>query len=200
MANNRVCVGGIDLENEIPLRLFGTNGHHESIGACPFNLREIWDIEYVRYNQRSLPHSEDVRIISKEKSGILKKEISILSILKQIDFPIYEGDILNTFEGKLKRTDYNTLYISEDSVPNCSTCFWISDRTFSQYDRKKVRYGQVSDDFILTGDNFPYVGLEENPVLHIPQGTLVRLSLAHWWAPENSDQGKKCYLQLSGWY
>lgn len=34
----------------------------------------------------------------------------------------------------------------------------------------------------------------------IPKGRLIRLSLAKWWKPEDSDIEARCYLQLSGWY
>ena len=46
-----------------------------------------------------------------------------------------------------------------------------------------------------------YVG-EESPIKVIPAGTLVRLSLARWWRPEDSEPNfeERCYLQLSGWY
>jgi hypothetical protein len=44
----------------------------------------------------------------------------------------------------------------------------------------------------------PYVGLEDATAQEIPQGTLLRLSLANWWAPEDSDYEERCYLQLSG--
>ena len=34
----------------------------------------------------------------------------------------------------------------------------------------------------------------------IPKGKIIRLSLAKWWKPEDSDIELRCYLQLSGWY
>ncbi len=46
---------------------------------------------------------------------------------------------------------------------------------------------------------FPYVGFESK-VDRIPAGTLMRMSLARWWKPEDSDMNERCYLQLSGWY
>ena len=47
--------------------------------------------------------------------------------------------------------------------------------------------------------HIPYVGVEPPPEI-IPVGSLVRLSLARWWKPEEKEEDKKCYLQLSGWY
>jgi len=200
MANNRICVGGIDIDNRTPVRLLDINGYHEFADTCPFNIREIWDIEYSNHTHRPLPHSEDIRVASKNKSGVMKSEISMLDLLNRIQFRIYQSSILNTFEGKLKCTDSGTFYISEDNVPNNSTCFWICDKEIRRNDYNgKVRY-RYNDGTRQWGYNITYVGLEENPAQIISQGTLVRLSLAHWWAPEDSDTEKRCYLQLSGWY
>jgi ATP-dependent DNA helicase RecQ len=45
-----------------------------------------------------------------------------------------------------------------------------------------------------------FVGFQE-PVEVIPAGTLLRVSLAHWWRPrEDADVEPRCYVQLSGWY
>lgn len=43
-----------------------------------------------------------------------------------------------------------------------------------------------------------YVGLQDVEV--IPAETLIRLSLANWWVPEDGNVERRCYLQLSGWY
>jgi len=200
MANNRICVGGIDLENKMSVRLLDANGYHEFADSCAFNVRDIWEIEYLNHNQRPLPHSEDVRVISKQKSGVLKRELSMLDLLNKFQLSIYRGGILNTFEGKLRHTSSGTFYVSEDNVPTNSTCFWICDKEIIRSDYNgKLRYC-YNDGTRQWGYNITYVGLEENPAQIIPQGTLVRLSLAHWWSPENADTEDRCYLQLSGWY
>ena len=45
-------------------------------------------------------------------------------------------------------------------------------------------------------------GADIVPIKVIPAGTLVRVSLARWWRPEDSEPNfeERCYLQLSGWY
>lgn len=200
MANNRICVGGIDIDNKMSVRLLDRNGYHESADTCAFNFREVWDVEYLKHKQRPLPHSEDICVISKNKSGMLKSEIPMLDLLKKMQFRVYQGSILNTFESKLKCTSSGTLYISRDSVPNNSTCFWVCEKEIKRNDYNgKMRY-RYQDETRQWGYNISYVGLEENPAQIIPQGTLVRLSLAHWWSPEDSDTEERCYLQLSGWY
>ena len=152
------------------------------------------------FNKRPLPHSEDIRVVHKNKSDVLKNDISMLDLLNNIQFIVYHGDIFNTFDGKLKSTDSGALYISEDNVPNNSTCFWICDKEIRRNDyQNRVRY-RYHDGIRQWGYNITYVGLEENPAPIIQQGTLVRLSLAHWWSPEDPNTEKRCYLQLSGWY
>jgi len=51
----------------------------------------------------------------------------------------------------------------------------------------------------IVNRRFPYVGFEPKVNL-IPAGTLMKISLARWWKPEDSDMSERCYLQLSGWY
>ena len=199
MTNNCVCVGGIDMDKKISVRLLDINGYHESVGTCPFNILEIWDIEYSKYNQRPLPHSEDICVINNRKFGVLKNEISMLDLLNRLNLHVYQGSIFNVFEQKLKCKDSKTFYISKDDVPNNSTCFWICDREIRRDDSKnRIRY--YYNEGPRQWYSIPYVGLLSNTLKIIPQGTLVRLSLAHWWSPEDSDAEERCYLQLSGWY
>jgi hypothetical protein len=47
------------------------------------------------------------------------------------------------------------------------------------------------------GYTISYVG-SVDPLDTIEPGSLIRLSLAHWWKPEDSDDEERCYLQLSG--
>jgi hypothetical protein len=198
MANDKVCVGGIDLDKSISVRLLDRNGYHESKDDCSYHIRDIWDIEYIPA-PRQLPHSEDIKVICKTKSATLKQECSILDILKKVNFKIYFGSIRNTFEGKLYSTKSGSLYISGD-IPENSTCFWICDKQVYRRDfNEKVRYN-YTDGTRQGGYYISYVGLDTNPAWAIPAGTLIRLSLAHWWSPQDSEDEERCYLQLSGWY
>lgn len=199
MANDKVCVGGVDLDNSISVRLLDKNGYHESEEDCPYNIREVWEIEYT-HNPRPLPHSEDVRVIRRAKNGVLKEEFSILGILEKSNIKIHTGNIREIFEGKVNFTDSGTMYISKENISQNSTCFWICDREIRRKDyQNKIRYN-YNDGTRQWGYNISYVGLEENPTQIIPKNTLIRLSLAHWWKPQNSEEEERCYLQLSGWY
>jgi hypothetical protein len=191
MANDFVCVGGIDLDNKLSVRLFDMNGNHETIYDCPYNILEVWKIEY-RKSSRPLPHSEDIKVISREKIETLKQKLSVLDVLNN-GISVYAGDMGNIFQGKLYCTDAGSFYISQENRPNHSTCFWICDRNLIRTNSEKIRYIYQNESL----QYIPFVGLEANPAQIIPQGTLIRLSLAHWWLHEGE---KKCFLQLSGWY
>lgn len=201
MANDNVCIGGVDIDKKRSVRLLDENGFHESISECPFNIWEIWEISYLSSNQRPAPHIEDVNVISREKKGVLKNEfkntIKLSQLLRQSNVPIFSGKLTNCFDGKLQYTQNGTLFINEESVPNYSTCFWICDRPVIRKDfRGKTRYN-YNDGTRAWGYNISYVGLAEADDV-IPIGSLIRLSLAHWWSPEDSEDEERCYLQLSG--
>ena len=91
MANDNVCIGGVDIDKKRSVRLLDENGFHESISECPFNIWEIWEISYLSSNQRPAPHIEDVNVISREKKGVLKNEfkntIKLSQLLRQSNVP-----------------------------------------------------------------------------------------------------------------
>jgi hypothetical protein len=202
MNNNNVCIGGIDLEQRLSVRLLTAQGYHEPLDKCPYNIRDVWDIEYNRTNKRPLPHSEDVCVVSRNKVSVLRKDITMLSYLDIIRYPIYNGSIFATYDGKLKSSREGSLFISADNVPTYSTCFYISDVNMQQHtnpaDNRIYYYFSVSLD-PFADYRIPYVGTEISISKIIPKGTLIRLSLANWWQNEFMSE-KRCYLQLSGAY
>ena len=112
MANNKVCIGGIDLDKSISVRLLDKNGHHETKEDCLYNILDIFEIEYLPH-PRPLPHSEDIRVSSRIKIGEIQ-DLSMLDILHKNNVQIYFGNIRNNFDGKLNCTNSGSLYISED--------------------------------------------------------------------------------------
>lgn len=200
MAKDKVCVGGVDIDSHCSVRLMDKYGFHESLSDCPYNIFEIWDVEYVKYSTRKLPHSaEDVRVIRRVKLDELEERISCVDLFKRNGINVYEGSIRNIFDGCLNATDSGALYITESNIPNHSTCFWIADQDLARNDYQgKVRYN-YKDGIHRWGCNIPYVGLENNPAGIISKGSLIRLSLAHWWMKAEETE-KKCFLQLSGFF
>ncbi len=201
MAGKKVCVGGIDVEKHRSIRLMNQNGYHEVLDECPYNIFDVWNLKYANVLTRPLPHSsEDVKVLQRNKLHVLKKDINIVDFLKkESGVNIYDGRINNVFSGYLKSTDKGSLYISKSKVPNHSVCFWICDQDIKRTDYQgKIKFN-YKDSIHKWGCNISYVGLDSNPLDVIPKGSLIRLSLAHWWSPPGGIE-KRCSLQLSGYF
>lgn len=108
MQNDMVCVSGIDLENGTPIRLFNHNGYHESKDECPYNIKDIWNIDYCKINIRPLPHSEDVRVLQRNFVETLPAS-SMCDAIRDSGATIYTGNIGNVFEGKIIKDEKGKL-------------------------------------------------------------------------------------------
>jgi ATP-dependent DNA helicase RecQ len=103
------------------------------------------------------------------------------------------------YEGLAQAAVGGALYIAERSgVPPYSTMFWRPDQPLTRTeDSKRLRYRYPTPD---GGRTLVFVGFQE-PIEVIPAGALVRVSLAHWWRPDDRpDEEQRCYVQLSGYY
>lgn len=194
-----VCIGAVSVENGSFFRLFDENGYHPS-ESTHLDTGQIWDITYkMPIDPRPLPHSEDICVISKKFKSYLDEETKMLDLLKSMNVPIYYGSIESLFESKLRFTESGTGYINEEAVPKNSVCFWVLDRDLNKKEFNfKTRYN-YNNGSRRWGYTIAYVGIKK-PVDKIPKGTLVRMSLAHWWAPDECEGEERCFLQLSGWY
>ena len=201
MANGYVCVGGVDVDYCRSVRLLTANGCHEMSGDCPYDIWDIWDMDYYMKQRRPNPHTEDANVTRREKINrvdALNMSVSrFATVLENSHIPLFRGSLFSVFDGKLKLTDMDKMYISKEDVPNYSTCFWICDKRLLGYEsrgRWQYRYNNMTNRY---GYTISYVGAAEH-LDTIEAGSLVRLSLAHWWKPEDSDDEERCYLQLSG--
>lgn len=202
MADGFVCVGGVDVDNRRSVRLLDARGRHETAETCPYTIWDIWDIDYYPNQRRLNPHTEDVNVTRRMKiDRVDAPNMSVnrfAELMLNSNIPIFRGSLFSVFDGKLRRTDMDKLYISKEDVPTFSTCFWINDKRLLSYKndrgRWQYRYTDMSNRY---GYTISYVGSAE-PLDTIEPGSLVRLSLAHWWKPEDSDDEERCYLQLSG--
>lgn len=202
MAGDCVCVGGVDIDNRCSLRLLDVRGHHETADKCPYQIWDIWDIDYYLIHGRPNPHSEDANVTRRERirtadpSNLPVERLA--AFLEKSNIPLFRGSLFTVFDGKLRPTDNDKLYISKEDVPHYSTCFWINDKRLLGYtnsrERWQYRYHDISNQY---GYTISYVGTAEPPAT-IEPGSLIRLSLAHWWKPDDSDDEERCYLQLSG--
>lgn len=202
MAGDCVCVGGVDVDNCRSVRLLNARGHHEAATDCPYQIWDIWNIDYYLNQRRPRPHTENVNVVRRQKiKAVDVPNMSInrfAGVLEKSGIPLFRGSLFTVFDGKLKLTDKDKLYISKEDVPTYSTCFWINDKRLLGYTndrgRWQYRYNDMSNRY---GYTISYVGSAEPPA-DIEVGSLIRLSLAHWWKPEDSDDEERCYLQLSG--
>jgi ATP-dependent DNA helicase RecQ len=76
--------------------------------------------------------------------------------------------------------------------------FWLPDEPLQlDVEGKRLRYRYPTQD---GGRTLTFVGFQE-PIQEIPRGTLLRVSLAHRWRPqERPDDELRCFVQLSGWF
>jgi len=189
-----VCVGGLTLADNRMVRLLPDQGYNHSVGV-PYQVGQIWEMKLSPAREPRPPHVEDVRVLS---CKLLETQTHLAEFLLQRIEP-WRGSPQALFEGLLQATPAGSGYISHQTgVPAHSTGFWIPDKALQRTDYKaKVRFHYPSGDGV---QHFTYVGFDEPPT-HLAAGTLLRISLARWWQPEDAPEiEERCYLQLSGWY
>ena len=186
---NGICVGGINIDNNTFVRLHDERGGNLSTDA-PYQIGEIWNLQLdAPWNPRELPHVEDKMVKLAVK---LQNVTDISSYIRSLGVPIYEGDLGIIFEGSLKYTLRGKPFINDEMVPPNSVCFWIPDANIVPVEQ----FGKIV--YKYKNRLLPYVGFQD--YITIAAGTLVRMSLANWWQPEDSEDERRCYVQLSGWY
>lgn len=186
---NGVCCGGFNLKTGEFIRLHTAKGANLPVEA-PYNVGQVYDLKYkTAWNPRPKPHVEDKQVFS----GEYIKQLSTIELRQAIinNCPVLEDDLSSVFQGFLKPDKY-AMYIGQNAVPEYSVCFWRPNAPLKLVNfMGKPRY-------YFNGQYISFVGFQ-SPANEIPAGTLVRLSLANWWAP-NENSPKRCYLQISGWY
>ena len=188
------CIGGITFDGR-SVRLIAHDAATNDHFNVEYNVGDVWDIESVPDENIIPPHIENVIVYSKRRlPSINNVETFILSHM-----PPRQGGIEVLYEGLAQTTTTGTLYIAEQcGVPPYSTMFWQPDRPLQRDDdAKRIRYRYPTPD---RGRTLTFVGFQE-PIEEIPAGALLRVSLAHWWRPEDRpDHELRCYVQLSGWF
>ncbi len=195
MNNNQVCVGGLTLKGRY-VRLLDENGKNqpENTDLAP---KQAWEIEFSERKNNVPPHIEDILIQNRTRKRSLKNTITIKDFIEKRNIPIWRGNPDQIFDQLIQWTPSGSGYIDRNGgVPSHSVGFWISDKDLKRKEYKGIRYQYPSTVGLRS---IKFKGIEE-PVDVIPAGTLMRISLARWWKPENTDINERCYLQLSGWY
>lgn len=193
--HNNSCVGGILLPTNEFVRLLDANGNNQPLNTN-LNIRDVWEIEFSKKPNTQPPHIEDILVKSYSDRHVLKKDISMLDFLIKRKISYWEGAIDIIFDGLLHWTGNGSGYVNNtNQLPQNSVGFWIPDSDLLKVESNGIRYFYSSS----YDKKIKYVGFEQ-PTEVIKSGTLVRLSLARWWAPPDTDIEERCYLQLSGWY
>lgn len=196
---NKYCIGGFIIDTKANVRLLTLNGNFQDT-STRFEIGDYWDVDFFPKTNCVLPHTEDVRVYNQRKIG--NEENLKDFLLNNVNY--WHGGRSEIFNGIISFDENGKGYLQkyEDKyLPKYSVGFWRLpyDLSFcqienSQYE-KKIRYESCEESENI---NLPYIGIED-PIDVIPANTLVRLSLARWFDPNNSSQ-VKCYLNLSGWY
>lgn len=196
MAGVGRCIGGLAADGS-SLRLLKPSGSNWDVSA-PFQIGQLWELTYVAAGKPTAPHVEDV-IVSNFKyvNAVCPSSPKLARILTKGIVP-WRGSIDQIFGGLLGFTSSNNGYICHRlGVPQQSTWLWISDKDLTLRDDGR-HYDYPYSAFQNRG--LSYVG-EQEPVAILAAGTLLRVSLARWWRPEDAGgMEERCYLQLSGWF
>lgn len=191
--SNSICIGGV-LANGRFVRLLKSDGQNQDIDT-DIEVGDVYEIKFSERENKKPPHIEDVLVHSIEYQYCASSIRTMVKVLKEdLKVKIWRGGIDELFDGHLHWTNSGSGYISESGrIPQNSVGFWMPDKDLKRRDyNERVRYS-----YPLNWRNISFVGLQ-NPVDLIPAGTLVRVSLARWWSPNEDEE--RCYLQLSGWY
>lgn len=188
------CVGAITADGR-SIRLDAANKGTDTHAGMSYAVGDVWEIEVTPAETVVPPHVENVVVYGRRR---LKQNADVVAAVERC-MPPLEGAIDRIFDGLTQATSTGALYIAaRTGIPPYSTHFWRTDQALSlDLEGKRVRYRYPT---AAGGRTLAYVGFEE-PLAEIPAGTLLRLSLAHWWQPANESNGEeRCFVQLSGWF
>jgi hypothetical protein len=191
--SSAACVGGV-LANGRFVRLLNSDGYNQH-SDTKIEVGDVYVINFTERTEINPPHVEDIMVHSMEhKFAFSSIEKMVEYLTNKLKVKIWRGSTEVLFDSKLQWTSGGSGYISASGgIPASSVGFWIPDRDLNRKDfNEKVRYS-----YPISWRNLTYVGFQI-PVDKIPAGTLVRVSLARWWSPNEDEE--RCYLQLSGWY
>ena len=194
------CIGAITEKGE-SVRLIPYNADPHDGANNEYNVGDIWEITAEPVPETALipPHNEDIIVREKRRLHTTENTKDLVSAIELL-MPPKTGDPRKLYEGLLKTTENGSLYVPPgDDVPLYSTTFWRPDKLLvleAEQQNPRYRYPTENGGCTLT-----FVGLQRPPLETIPAGTLLRVSLAHWWKPRDTPNvEERCYVQLSGWF
>ena len=188
------CVGGITQDGR-SVRLIAADAAHNEHAGLEYNVGDVWEIESHPDPDIVPPHVENIVV---QAARHLKRADNLEAIIGRF-MPPATGGPEKLFDGKLQHLSSGALFVAEQTgLPSRSTQFWITDQPLQRdCEGKRIRYRHPTND---GGRLLTFVGFQDPPEI-IPAGTLLRVSLAHWWRPKDKpDEELRCHVQLSGWF
>ncbi len=205
------CIGAITEKGE-SVRLIPFNADAHDGANREYEVGDVWEIsaDPVPETLRIPPHNEDIVVQKKSRLYTTKDTKDLVSAIELL-MPPKSGHPRVLYEGLLQTTESGSLYVAAgDDVPPYSTTFWRPDQPLTRDTAgRRIRYryptGLLIASFGLQavpndGCTLTFVGFQES-IETIPAGTLLRVSLAHRWRPEDKpDAEARHYAQISGWF
>ena len=191
------CIGAITEKGE-SVRLIPYNADPHDGANNEYNVGDIWQVTGEPETSLIPPHNENFVVHQKWRLHTTKDMKDLVSAIELL-MPPKSGDPRELYEGLLQTTGSGRLYIAKQGgVPTYSTTFWRTDQRLTlDTEEQKLRYRYPTEN---GGCTLTFGGFQK-PLKTIPAGTLLRVSLAHWWRPENTPYVElRCYVQLSGWF
>jgi ATP-dependent DNA helicase RecQ len=196
---NGACIGGIT-QNGASVRLVALDADQNEGVGLEYEVGEVWEVNAERASELIPPHVENIIVHAKRRLAAAGEITPFLLPFIEKQMPPKVGGVELLYEGLTQTTATGALYITKRTrLPPYSTHFWRPDQTLVRDDEgKRIRYRYPTKD---GGRTLTFVGFQE-PLPVIPAGTLLRISLAHWWRPEEEpvQEEYRCYVQLSGWF
>ena len=188
------CIGALTFDGR-SLRLIAVDHETNEQFNQDYQVGDVWEIDAIEDNEIIPPHIENVIVLQKQ---YLAPITGIVDLIEAKMPPVY-GGVDHLFDGLSQAQNAGARFIARQrGLPEFSTMFWRPDKTLIRdEDQKRIRYRYPGKD---GGSTLTFVGFQE-PLSEIPAGTLVRVSLAHWWRPKEKPEAElRCYLQISGWF
>jgi ATP-dependent DNA helicase RecQ len=188
------CVGGISEEGH-SVRLIARDAASNERAGLEYEVGEVWEIDSAPDPDIVPPHVENIVVLRARRLRGSQKAVETIHRF----MPPLVGGPEKLFDGVAQTTSAGGLYIAQRTgLPHRSTMFWVPDQSLRlDCEGKRLRYRYPTSD---GGRTLTFVGFQE-PVPEIPAGTLLRVSLAHWWRPkERPEDELRCFVQLSGWF
>ena len=188
------CIGGITQDGKSVRLIAAGIDAHDGAGL-EYEVGDVWAVEATPAPDIIPPHVENIIVHRKRRLPPFRDPIAIIEQF----MPSKVGGPEVLYEGLTQSTPNGSLYISKSgSLPPYSTTFWRADRPLVlDTTGKRVRYRYSTEG---GGCTLTFVGFQEPPQT-LPAGTLLRVSLAHPWRPDDGSITEyRCYVQLSGWF